>query len=94
MIWGYIKAILRRDCSFNFNDLVLSLPHHLDSVSLPFIKRASRHCLRFFMDGYRAGLVGPLLDYAMKKYKGHRMIPRDNLRLIEEEDYKAKSVRR
>ena len=93
MIWGYIKGILRRDCSFNFNDLVLNLPRHLDSVSLPFIKRASRHCLRFFMDGYRAGLVGPLLDYAMKKYKGHRMIPRDNLRLIEEE-YKAKSVRR
>ena len=36
MIWGYIKAILRKDCSFNFNDLVLNLPRHLDSVSLPF----------------------------------------------------------
>ena len=43
------------------------------------------------MDVYRSGMVGPLLDYAMKKYKGHRMIPRDSLQIIEEE-FKAKSL--
>ena len=27
------------------------------------------------MSGYRQGLVGSLLDYTQRKYKGHRMIP-------------------
>jgi hypothetical protein len=37
------------------------------------------------MDGYRHGLKGPLLDYAMKKYKSHRKFPfADNAALIEE----------
>ena len=39
-------------------DLETRLPEHLDNIPLPFVKRASRHCLRY-MDGYRAGLVGP-----------------------------------
>ena len=33
----------------------------------------------------RAGLVGPELDYAVKKYKGHRIIPRENLEIIQSE---------
>ena len=37
------------------------------------------------MSGYRENLSGPLLDYALKKYKGHRMIPSVNLALIEEQ---------
>lgn len=44
-----------------------------EAPKIGFIRRASRHCFRF-MSGYRQGLHGPLLDYAMKKYKGHRMI--------------------
>ena len=60
------------------------LTQHLDNIPLPFVKRASRHCLRY-MDGYRAGLVGPELVYAIKKYKGHRMIPRENLEIIQSE---------
>jgi hypothetical protein len=27
------------------------------------------------MDGYRNGLTGKLLQYTVKKYHGHRMIP-------------------
>lgn len=27
------------------------------------------------MSGYRHGLEGPVLDYAMRKYRGHRLIP-------------------
>ena len=89
MMWGYIKAVLRRGCTFSFNDLQTNLPQYLDNIPLSFVRRATRHCTRF-MDGYRAGLVGPLLDYAMKKYKGHRMIPRDSLRIIEDEFRKYK----
>ena len=69
MMWGYIKAQLRRLCTFSFKDLETRLPEHLDNIPLAFVRRASRHCLRY-MDGYRAGLVGPELDYAVKKYKG------------------------
>ena len=39
------------------------------------------YCLRF-MSGYREGLVGPELDYAVKKYRGHRCIPVGQLELI------------
>ena len=43
------------------------------------------------MSGYRENLTGPLLDYAMKKYKGRRMIPSVNLALIEEQFKKEKA---
>jgi hypothetical protein len=36
--------------------------------------QACGHCYRF-MSGYRQGLDGPLLDYTMKTYSGHRRIP-------------------
>jgi len=47
----------------------------LDRLPLAFVRRVSRYCIRF-MDGYRAGLEGPLLDYAMKRYAKHREIPK------------------
>ena len=73
-------------CTFSFSDLKRQLPELLDSIiiPLPFVKRASRHCLRY-MNGYRIGLIGPELDYAIRKYKGHRMIPQENLQLIKDE---------
>jgi len=50
-----------------------------------FLRRGdSERCLRY-MDGYRIGLIGPELDYAIRKYKGHRMIPPENLQLIKDE---------
>ena len=38
-----------------------------------FVRRALDHCFRF-MDGYRKGLTGPVLEYAVKKYKSHRRL--------------------
>ncbi len=38
------------------------------------LKKTYRHCFRF-INGYRHGLTGGLLDYAVKKYKSHRAIP-------------------
>ena len=83
-------------CTLSFKDLQTRLPEHLDNIPLAFVKRASQHCLRY-MDGYRAGLVGPELDYAVKKYKGHRIIPRENLAVVqaefkEKQDDKLKST--
>ena len=74
MVWGYVKGILRRTCSFNFAELQARLPQVLDEVPLPFVRRVSRHCFRF-ISGYRLGITGPALDYAMKKYKSHRSFP-------------------
>ena len=84
MLWGYTKAKLRRMCTFSFSDLKKRLPELLDSIPISFVKRASRHCFRY-MDGYRLGLTGPELDYAIRKYKGHRMIPPESLQLINDE---------
>ena len=46
----------------------------LVEMPIKFIRKAARHCYRF-MSGYRQGLDGPLLDYTMKTYSGHRRIP-------------------
>lgn len=74
MIWAYVKQALRRSC-YSFTDLQVTLPECLSNLPLAFVKRASRHCFRF-MSVYRAGLpAGPLADYPMKRYSGHRRIP-------------------
>ena len=64
--------------TFSFKDLETRLPEHLEGIPLPFVKKASRHYLRY-MDGYRTGLNGPELDFAVTKYNGHRTIPREHL---------------
>ncbi len=90
IVWGYLKASLRKHCTFNFKDLKLRLPATLRLIPTTFFKRAHRHCLRF-MSGYRRGLEGPLLDYIVKKYKNHRAIS-DNMVIINQlkEEYKKK----
>ena len=73
-------------CTFSFSDLKRQLPELLDSIiiPLPFVKRATSHnCLRY-INGYRIGLIGPELDYAIK---GHRMIPQENLQLFNEDEF-------
>ena len=50
---------------------------------LPIAKKASRHCLRC-MDGYRAGLNGSELDFAVTKLIGIAL-PREYLGVIKEE---------
>ena len=43
-------------------------------IPLELFQKTARCCQRM-MDCYRMGLKGPLLDYASKKYRGHRAIP-------------------
>ena len=42
-------------------------------MPISFVRKAFDHCLRF-MHGYRSGLVGPVLEYAVEKYKSHRRL--------------------
>eukprot|EP01040_Poterioochromonas_malhamensis_P016810 gene16810-19178_t len=74
MVWGYLKAKLRYLCTFSFQDLCDNVPKLLDSIQPDLIIKFAQYCFRF-MQGYRIGLHGPVLDYAMKKYKSHRRIP-------------------
>ena len=37
------------------------------------------------MDGYRQGLTGPILEYAVKKYTSHRAIPDMVIKEMEKE---------
>ena len=93
MIWAYLKAYLRRHCSYNFDDLRKSIPITLlTKIPLAFIRRAARHCFRA-MDVYRHGFDGPLLDYALKVYKSHRRIPASALSQIRV-DFETKQSRK
>lgn len=82
LIWAYLKAKLRKTCDFQYSKLVEKLPNEIESIPLEVYKRSAIHGYRF-MDGYRKGLTGPLLDYAMKKYKSHRAIPNVTLEDLE-----------
>lgn len=74
MVWGYLKAKLRYLCTFSFQDLCDNVRKLLDSIQPDLIIKFAQYCFRF-MQGYRIGLHGPVLDYAMKKYKSHRRLP-------------------
>ena len=47
-----------------------------------------RHCFRF-ISGYRLNLTGPLLEFAVKKFKSHRAIPSEMKQAILE-DFEVK----
>jgi hypothetical protein len=67
LIWSHMKAILRKDCTFNFSDLKIKINGLLLNIPLAVFQSSARFCYRF-MSGYRLGLSGPLLDYTLKKY--------------------------
>ena len=83
-VWSYSKSQLRRSCSYSFADLEANFPLTLNNIPLATIRRYYRSCSRF-MDLYRRGLHGPLLDFIMKKYSSHRKVPSfvDNALLLD-----------
>ena len=76
MIWGWAKSHHRRTCTYNYKDLKARLSETFDDL-LPvgLVRKFLQHWLRF-MSGYRQNLEGPLLDYAMRKYTSHCVVPR------------------
>ena len=70
MVWGWIKAHHRNNCTYNYLALKKGLPITLDELMpIAFVRRAFNHCLR-----YRVGLTGAVLEYANKEYKSHRRL--------------------
>ena len=89
MVWGFMKRSLRDNCSFNFENLQLRVHDLLENTlsnKNDMIRRFHNRCLRF-MDGYRKGFRGPMLEYAVKKYTSHRMFPSDLVIEEFEEEY-------
>lgn len=85
-VWGWLKERCRQSCSYRFKDLQPLVTDLMDNqLLLGFVRKACRNSFRF-MDGYVIGLTGTCLDYIVKKYKGHRVVP---VRVIEalETDY-------
>jgi hypothetical protein len=74
MVWGYVKARLRRDCMFSFAELKMQLPKALQSIPLSTMRKFARHCFRY-MSAYRVGLEGQALEHAQKLFSSHRKIP-------------------
>ena len=96
MIWAYIKAKLRKLCNYNFAEFEEILPQVLENLPMEFVRKVKNHCFRA-MSAYRIGMEGPLLDYAIRKYKSHRRIPEMLYDQIKDEYYKwvaAKEKRR
>lgn len=80
MFWGASKAWSRARCTFNFPDHVELVPKALESVSICKIRKFARKSYRY-MDAYRIkgsdgnSLSCKMIEYAVKKYRGHRKIP-------------------
>lgn len=88
MFWGAAKAWYRANCTFNLSDHVKHVVKALDSVCLSKIRKFARKSYRY-MDAYRItdsggnSLTCKQIEYAVKKYRGHRKIP---LRILENFD--------
>ena len=67
-------------CEFNFIELLST-----DGMPIQKTQHFARFCYRF-MDGYRKGLSGPILDYTLKKCKKHRSIPNDIIERVQGEN--------
>ena len=75
VVWAFIRRRLRRDCDFKYDGMKQRIKELLNGgVPLEVFRRSSRFCFRF-MDGYRRGLEGPLLDWANKRFRGKRCLP-------------------
>ena len=92
VVWGWTKSHDRTHCTYTYKDLKTGLPKTLDEkLPIAYVRRALDHCLRF-MNGYRLGLTGAVLEYAVKKYKSRRRLsPSINLTTIQEEYFKKKN---
>jgi hypothetical protein len=67
MVWGWAKSHHRQGGGGLLNTFD-------NLLQVGAIRKFLQHCLRY-MSGYRQNLESPLLDYAMRKYTGHRVVP-------------------
>ncbi|KAF7316311.1 hypothetical protein MIND_00149800 [Mycena indigotica] len=92
MVWGFAKRMYRQypessgDEALERNTLTA-----LDSVPLASMRRFVLRAHRF-ADAYRKGLDGAQAAWAVKKYKGHRMLPPEFRAELEKAEAEAKGT--
>ena len=93
MVLGWTKSHHQTHCTYTYKYLKAGLPIALDiKLLITYVRRAFNHCLRF-MNRYRVGLTGAVLEYAVNKYKSHRRLSRSiNIFTIEEEYVEEKNT--
>jgi hypothetical protein len=74
LCWGEMKRYCRKNCNYSFVSLQKVVPESMAAIVPDKFKNFERLCIRY-MDAYRHGLPPHLAEYAVKKYKSHRMIP-------------------
>lgn len=72
--WGDAKRYTRRNCDYTWRGLQKIVPEALDLISLKQIRGYAQKSFRY-MDAYRKGLDPKQAEYAVRKYKRHRVIP-------------------
>ena len=80
MVWGAAKAWSRANCTFNVVEHMHIVQEAFGSASISKIRKFARKAYRY-MDAYRitdsggSSLTCQQIEYAVKKYRGHRKIP-------------------
>ncbi len=71
LFWGEAKRYCRRNCDYSKDSLMETLEKAFESIPLWKIQKFSRFC-RKYMDAYRNGLTGEVLEASVKKRAQHR----------------------
>ena len=75
MVWAHLKAYQRRHWTFRFNDLEVKLPLVIIDEIAPCLAKNPTIRLSIYVRLLRRS-CRTLLDYTMKRYEGHRCIPK------------------
>jgi hypothetical protein len=88
---GLSKGSLEEDLYIFFQRSSEDSTYSYQDRAFIIYEKTSRHCFKF-MSAYREGLpAGPLINFAMKKYSGHKRLPSNILGEITEE-YRTKKT--
>ena len=72
--WGFSKRIIGEEGPFKINELEKMIDEILDDVPISTIKKYFLKTWRF-IEAYEKGVTGPVAEWAVKKYKKHRVLP-------------------
>jgi len=92
-VWGEAKAIVRKNCLFNFNMMKIQVPQVLKAINISHIRAYHRRAWRY-IDAYGKGLDGRVADWAVKKYRSHRKVSANVDQMIEEMSKAEKEERK